>query len=259
MNGIPDPGRAANAVRMVVGEQLVAEGPDGVATTTSLVIAEGTGTEHRAVLQLIRTHLDDFEEFGGVASEMRPFQTAGGMQRREVYILNEDHAALLMTYMRNSAVVRDFKKRLVREFARLRRAEVGQRPIPQTYADALRELANEVDARELVEARNAELEPKAEFYDELMDADGSYSMQAAANIIGWGRNVMMRELRRRGVLQGNNLPYRRYAHHFKVVPGTRTHPHTGDLIPTATTHVLPSGIPFIRRKLAGALELAVTE
>lgn len=103
---------------------------------------------------------------------------------------------------------------------------------------------------ELAEARNVELEPKAEFYDELMDADGCYTMQAAANIIGWGRNVMMRDLRRLGILQGNNLPYRRYDHHFKVIPGTRVHPKTGETIPTATTHVLPSGLNFIRKRLA---------
>lgn len=103
--------------------------------------------------------------------------------------------------------------------------------------------------RELTE-QVAELTPKAEFYDELMDADGCYTMQATANIINWGRNVMMRELRRAGVLQGNNLPYQRYAHHFKVIPGTRTHPKTGELIPTATTHVLPSGVEFIRKRLA---------
>lgn len=103
--------------------------------------------------------------------------------------------------------------------------------------------------RELTE-QVAELAPKAEFYDELMDADGCYTMQATANIICWGRNVMMRELRRAGVLQGNNLPYQRYAHHFKVIPGTRTHPKTGELIPTATTHVLPSGVEFIRKRLA---------
>jgi phage antirepressor YoqD-like protein len=97
-------------------------------------------------------------------------------------------------------------------------------------------------------AENAELKPKAEFFDELMDADGCYSMGAVANMLHWGRNVMFRELRRCGVLQGNNLPYQRYAHHFKVVPGTYTN-RDGETIPTATTKVLPSGIEFLRKKL----------
>lgn len=106
--------------------------------------------------------------------------------------------------------------------------------------------------------RVAELEPKAEFYDDLMDADGCYSMAATAKSIGWGRNVMMRELRRAGVLTGQNLPYQRWAHHFKVIPRTYT-TGSGEMRCTATTFVLPTGIPFIRKKLAGALELAVVE
>lgn len=109
---------------------------------------------------------------------------------------------------------------------------------------------------DVAEARNAELEPKGEFYDALMDADGCYSMSATAKAIGWGRNVMMREMRRAGILTGQNLPYQRYAHHFKVIPRTYT-TNGGETHATATTFVLPSGIPFIRKKLAGALELAV--
>jgi len=104
---------------------------------------------------------------------------------------------------------------------------------------------------EALTQRVAELEPKAEFYDEFMDAVGAYTWNATAKILGWGRNVMLRELRRCGVVQGNRLPYQRYAHYFKVVPGTYNHPQTGDQIPYATTYVLPSGIEFLRKKLAG--------
>ena len=104
---------------------------------------------------------------------------------------------------------------------------------------------------EALTAKVNELAPKAGFYDDLMDADGAYSMLATAKILGWGRNVLMRDLRRLGVLQGNNLPYQRYEHHFKVVPGTYVHPRTGQRVPTATTFVLPAGLDFLRRKLAG--------
>lgn len=102
---------------------------------------------------------------------------------------------------------------------------------------------------EALSAKVAELEPKAEFYDELMEADGTYSFLAVSKILGWGRNVMLRELRQLGVLQGNNLPYRRYEHHFKVIPQTYTNRKTGETVPTATTTVRPSGIAFLRRKL----------
>lgn len=109
---------------------------------------------------------------------------------------------------------------------------------------------------EALSARVQELEPKADFYDALMDANGCYSFLAAAKILGWGRNVLMRDLRRMGVLQGNNLPYQRYEHHFKVVPGTYVNPRTGETVPTATTFVLPSGLEFLRRKLVAASAVA---
>jgi DNA-damage-inducible protein D len=125
--------------------------------------------------------------------------------------------------------------------------------IMPTHSEALRGWAAEIDARELAEAKVAVLEPKAEFYDDLMDADGTYSFLATSKILGWGRNVMMRELRRSGVLQGNNLPYQRYEHHFKVTPVTFTNAKTGELVPTATTTVRPSGLEFLRKKLANSM------
>lgn len=98
-------------------------------------------------------------------------------------------------------------------------------------------------------AKVAEDAPKVEAFDTLMESDGTYSMLAASKIIGWGRNVMMRDLRRMGILQGNRLPYQRYEHHFKVVPGTYVNRKSGETVPTATTFVRPSGLQFLRKKL----------
>lgn len=114
-----------------------------------------------------------------------------------------------------------------------------------------------IEAQQMLAAKDqriAQLEPKAEFYDDLMDADGTYSMAATARILGWGRNVMMAQMRRLGVLQANNLPYRRYDHHFKVTPGTYTNRKTGETVPTATTSVRPSGLQFLRKKLDAVRE-----
>lgn len=246
--GIPDPGGVSGTFAALERTTPIVQVAEGVATTTSMRIANGTENEHRAVLQLIRDNMADFEEFGGVAFEMQPFDTPGGTQQRSVAILNEEHATLLLTYMRNNEIVKDFKKRLVREFSALRRA------VAPLTDDQIMHQALTISARRIGELteRVAELEPKASFYDDLMEADGTYSMLATSKIIGWGRNVMMRELRKSGVLQGNNLPYQRYAHHFKVVPGTYTRSDTGETVPTATTYVRPSGLVFLRKKLIDA-------
>lgn len=218
---------------------------DGVATTTSMRVANGTQNEHASVMRLIRDNLADFDEFGGVGFEIQPFNTAGGVQRREVAVLNEDHATLLLTYMRNNAIVKDFKKRLVREFSALRRA-VSSQTREERLAVAV------IEAGQILAEKDqtiAVLTPKAEFYDDLMMADGTYKFLAVAKIIGWGRTTMLAELRRLGVLQSNNLPYRRYEHHFKVVPQTYVNRKTGETVPTATAYVRPSGLDFLRKKL----------
>jgi anti-repressor protein len=129
--------------------------------------------------------------------------------------------------------------------------------LPQSFADALRQLA---DTSEQLEA----VAPKAEAYDALMDASGLYSVQAAAKALGYGPNILYRDLRRMGILQGNNLPYQRYLHHFEVKLGSYKN-RAGEMVPTTTTMVRPAGLDFLRRKLAQsadavmAVETATTE
>ncbi|WP_429497080.1 Rha family transcriptional regulator [Robbsia andropogonis] len=98
-----------------------------IAVTSTLAISEGTNVQHKNVIELVRTYLHDLEEFGGVAFETRPFETPGGMQNQEVAVLNEQQSTLLLTYMRNSEVVRAFKKRLVKRFWEMAREIADQK------------------------------------------------------------------------------------------------------------------------------------
>lgn len=84
--------------------------------TDSLAIASGGNVEHRAILQLIKTHLDDLQEFGRVSFEMRPFETNGGVQKVRICRLNKEQATFLITLMKNTKPVIAFKKELVRQF-----------------------------------------------------------------------------------------------------------------------------------------------
>lgn len=98
--------------------------------TTSLAIADGTENTHKAVIQLVRKYVDDLQEFGRVAFEMRPFDTEGGNQWREIAFLNEPQSTLLITYLRNSDTVRRFKIALVKAFYEMRDRLRGD-PAPQ--------------------------------------------------------------------------------------------------------------------------------
>lgn len=134
-------------------------------TTTSLIIAEGVDVQHKNILELLRKHLSDFEEFGRVAFETR---VAGQSPNPTKYaVLNREHAMLLMTYMRNTPIVRTFKKNLVRAFTDMERAldNANTPAIPQNYAEALREAANQFERAELEASRADKAEEKAEHLD----------------------------------------------------------------------------------------------
>jgi hypothetical protein len=66
--------------------------------TDTLIISEATGVQHKNLLELVRSYIDDLQEFGRVAFQTQPFATEGGMQTREVAVLNEEQTTLLITY-----------------------------------------------------------------------------------------------------------------------------------------------------------------
>jgi phage regulator Rha-like protein len=103
-----------------MNEELVILKQDDV-FTTSEIIADGTGSNYRSVQRLIEKYQDDLKEFGRVRFEITPLQTKGGIQNKKIYLLNEQQTTLLMTYMKNTPVVREFKKALVKEFYEMRK------------------------------------------------------------------------------------------------------------------------------------------
>lgn len=90
---------------------------DGEPRASSEVIARGVKQGHRGLMQLIRRHQDNLESFGKVQFQMRANRRGSPT---EVALLNEHQAALIISFMRNSAEVVDFKVRLIREFFRMR-------------------------------------------------------------------------------------------------------------------------------------------
>lgn len=85
--------------------------------------------------------------------------------------------------------------------------------LPQTFAEALRELASTVEAKELAEQRAAELEPAARSWTVLAEAGGDYSLRDAAQIldrdpaISTGQNRLSRFLRELNWIDSSGQPY----------------------------------------------------
>lgn len=93
-----------------------------------------------------------------------------------------------------------------------------QNNLPTSYLDALKALVASEEQKQLIEARNLELEPKAEVYDKLSNGINLLTFNDAAKSLGYGRNTLMKILRDRMILRHNNTPYQRYmdSEYFEV-------------------------------------------
>ena len=133
---------------------------DGDAVTTTLAIAEGTLSDHASVIKLVRTYQADLEEFGLLDFKS---ESTGG-RPTEYAFLNEPQSTLLLTYMRNTDIVRAFKKKLVREFWEMvqQRNQSGT-SLPADYIGALEHLLASKRAEQLaIEERDNAVATKAE-------------------------------------------------------------------------------------------------
>lgn len=86
--------------------------------TTSEIIAECAEVQHHTVTRLIRENKVDFETLGILGFKIHKLDTRG--QPKKNYILNEQQATLLITYLRNTEPVKEFKKNLVKAFFEMR-------------------------------------------------------------------------------------------------------------------------------------------
>lgn len=159
---------------------------NGAAVTSSLTIADGTQNDHASVIKLVRTYLDDLKEFGLVGFEIRPrLQGQHGGSDVEYAVLNEQQSTLLLTYMRNSHIVRQFKKALVRAFWEM--AQKAQQPDPiqvlndpaamrgllLTYSEKVLSLENKVES----------MAPKVQALERIAEADGASCITNAAKAL----------------------------------------------------------------------------
>ena len=127
---------------------LVHADAQGQPTTTAYIIAEGVGLQHKSVRKLVEDHREDFEDFGVCRFEIaKPAASEnGGGRPQKVAVLNREQAMLLMTYMRNNPIVREFKKHLIKAFAEMER-QLATQPakedfiakfgLPRDYTEAL--------------------------------------------------------------------------------------------------------------------------
>lgn len=233
---------------------------DGEYVVSSEAVAEGSGVQHKNVLEMIDANHADFEEFGQVAFETRP---GYNNSRVRVALLNEQQATLLMTFQRNTEQVRAFKKALVKAFFEMGRQVAA--PAELTRMEILR-MALDSETRALAaEATVTELTPRADAWDELAAADGDYEVADAAKILAragieTGRQRLFAQLEDLGwIYRGSQGKWtaRQTAvdnGYLAEKPQSHHHPRTGALVlDPPQVRVTVRGLERLRVRL-GSLE-----
>jgi len=130
--------------------------------------------------------------------------------------------------------------------------QTGGYQIPQTYAEALRQLADKAEQAERLALENKELKPKAEFFDAVTDSKEALPIGDVAKVLdmGIGRNKLFQFLRAEKILASDNRPYQEFIDrgYFRVVEQKYDKGY-GEVGINIKTLVFQKGVDFIRRRL----------
>lgn len=155
--------------------------------TNSKLIAENAEVQHHAIQQLINKNKCDFEEFGRLQFTHFKSVNSGKGRPEKIYLLNEQQATLLLTYLKNTEPVREFKKNLVRQFYKMRE-ELKKRQISE-YKE-FRLFDKEVQKQQMKLLHDGILdESKAKYVKANTIAD-----KAVSNMFGYSKMIKKEEM-----------------------------------------------------------------
>lgn len=189
----------------------------------------------------LKNHVDDEDKL------TRCFADSG--QNREMYIINESGLySLVLSSKLESA--KKFKRWITSEVIPQIR-KTGAYHVPQTYAEALRALADKAERMEALQKQNQMMQPKADFFDAVTDSKTAIPIGDVAKIldIGIGRNKLFEFLRQKNILTADNRPYQKYidSGYFRVIE--QKYEVNGEVRINIKTLVFQKGIDWIRKQL----------
>jgi len=192
--------------------QIVIKSTKGNAVTTSLLVAEKFGKRHSDVMRAISETIKQMPE-NECKRNFAPWQhdivqPNGGNRIEPYYMMTRDGFSLLVMGF-TGAKAMAFKLEFIEAFNEMER-KLAAPQLPATYLDALKALVVSEEQKQLAEAKVNELEPKAEVYDKIANTCGLLSLNDAAKSLHQGRNKMVSELRKRAILDSNNIAYQRF-------------------------------------------------
>jgi len=234
---------------------------NGELLVSSVVIAENIEYEHSSVIRLIRDNLKDFQEFGTLG-----FQIEKSKGRPTEYaLLNENQSTLLITYLRNSELVKRFKINLVKAFAIMKDKLNQSKPL--SYEEIMQNalLLADKKVKELEYSNKAlnnviqEQKPKVAFANSVSASNDSILISAFAKAISnneftIGPHKLFEFLRKNGYLissgKNHNLPIQKYIDngYFEVCERTLNNPD-GSIRIYLTTKITGRGQVAISKRI----------
>lgn len=219
--------------------------------TSPLFLAKSVADwiEHSNVSVMLKT-VDDDEKVK-IFCELNNVYTANMARDSQERMFLTENGVYEVLMQSRKPIAKEFKKEIKQILKQIRLtggyvAEDREAEFIENYFPSFTESTKLEMLQDLLK-QNKELKPKADAYDDFLNANGFVSLNKAAKGILKGRNKMMGFLRGKDVLFRDgydNLPYETYINrgYFRVVYRTG---RNGKL--HGTTHVSAKGIEFIRK------------
>jgi anti-repressor protein len=198
-------------------ENLVFKTETGNVVTTSLLIAEKFGKEHKNVIASIREIINSAENLAQFY-QLDSYKDSSGKVNLMFIMTRDGFSLLVMGFTGEKAL--QFKIEYIKAFNEMEKALINLSQLPDfnNPAIAARAWADQYEQRELAESKVKALEPKAAVTDMIANATNLLTWNDAAKILGTGRTRLCKLLRDKGILRGNNTPYQEYIErgYFKI-------------------------------------------
>lgn len=217
---------------------------------SSREVAELTGKQHSNVMRDIREMTEDLTNSELNWCVESASYIGGDGRTYPMYEMDKETTICLLTGYSAAA-----RMKVIQRWQVLENGAVPA--LPQTYAQALRALAQESEQKELLQLQLAEARPAVEFYAQVAESKDAMPVGEAAKLLGVGPNNLFEFLRQQKIFmdgrggQHRNMPYQQYldAGYFAVVekpfqtPDGKTHINVKPV-------VLQKGLDYIRKRLS---------
>lgn len=231
---------------------------NGNIVTTSLLVAEKFGKEHRHVLEaireLIRTAensalLNWFEESAYVSAQNKELP---------MFIMNQDGFTLLVMGFSGKKAL-GFKMDYIQAFNNMKNSLLGksQYNVPGSFAEALKLAYQQAEQIELQSNELKKQAPKVEYFDEVLQSDDVSTVNQIALELGLSSRSLNNILKSKGVQYKQGGCWLLYAkYRDKGFVKNKTHTYTGSDGNTHTKSYMAwteSGRLFIHNLFKGNL------